>query len=75
MTGWGQSGPLAPTADHDIGYIAVPGALASIGRAGEAPVPPANLVGDFGGGSKFLVIGVLAAVWEATRSGRAKSPR
>jgi alpha-methylacyl-CoA racemase len=70
MTGWGQSGPLAPTAGHDIGYIAVTGALASIGRAGEAPVPPVNLVGDFGGGSTFLVIGVLAAVWEAGRSGR-----
>ena len=70
MTGWGQSGPLASTAGHDIGYIAVTGALASIGRAGEAPVPPVNLVGDFGGGSTFLVIGVLAAVWEAGRSGR-----
>jgi alpha-methylacyl-CoA racemase len=69
MTGWGQSGPLAPTAGHDIGYIALTGALASIGRAGEAPVPPVNLVGDFGGGSTFLVIGVLAAVWEAERSG------
>jgi alpha-methylacyl-CoA racemase len=70
MTGWGQSGPLAPTAGHDIGYIALTGALASIGRAGEAPVPPVNLLGDFGGGSTFLVIGVLAAVWEAGRSGR-----
>jgi alpha-methylacyl-CoA racemase len=70
MTGWGQSGPLASTAGHDIGYIALTGALASIGRAGEAPVPPVNLLGDFGGGSTFLVIGVLAAVWEASRSGR-----
>jgi alpha-methylacyl-CoA racemase len=70
MTGWGQSGPLASAAGHDIGYIAVTGALASIGRAGQAPVPPVNLVGDFGGGSTFLVIGVLAAVWEASRSGR-----
>ena len=70
MTGWGQSGPLAPTAGHDIGYIAVTGALGAIGRAGEAPVPPVNLVGDFGGGSTFLVIGVLAALWEAGRSGR-----
>ncbi|WAJ43483.1 CaiB/BaiF CoA-transferase family protein [Mycobacterium sp. Aquia_216] len=70
MTGWGQSGPLASAAGHDIGYIAVTGALAAIGRAGEAPVPPVNLVGDFGGGSTFLVIGVLAAVWEASRSGR-----
>lgn len=70
MTGWGQSGPLASTAGHDIGYIALTGALASIGRSGEAPVPPVNMVGDFGGGSTFLVIGVLAAVWEAGRSGR-----
>jgi alpha-methylacyl-CoA racemase len=70
MTGWGQSGPLAPTAGHDINYIAVTGALASIGRVGEGPVPPVNLVGDFGGGSTFLVIGVLAALWEAARSGR-----
>lgn len=70
MTGWGQTGPLAPTAGHDIGYIAVTGALGAIGRAGEAPVPPVNLVGDFGGGSTFLVIGVLAALWEAARSGR-----
>lgn len=69
MTGWGQSGPLAPTAGHDIGYIAVTGALGAIGRAGEGPVPPVNLVGDFGGGSTFLVIGVLAALWEAARSG------
>ena len=70
MTGWGQSGPLAPTAGHDIDYIAVTGALAAIGRAGEGPVPPVNLVGDFGGGSTFLVIGVLAALWEAARSGQ-----
>jgi alpha-methylacyl-CoA racemase len=69
MTGWGQSGPLASTAGHDIGYIALTGALAAIGRVGDAPVPPVNLVGDFGGGSTFLVIGVLAAVWEAGRSG------
>lgn len=70
MTGWGQSGPLAATAGHDIGYIAVTGALGAIGRAFAAPVPPVNLVGDFGGGSTFLVIGVLAALWEAARSGR-----
>lgn len=73
MTGWGQSGPLASTAGHDIGYIAVTGALASIGRAGQGPVPPVNLVGDFGGGSTFLVIGVLAAVWEARHSGRGQT--
>lgn len=70
MTGWGQTGPLAPAAGHDIGYIAVTGALGAIGRAGEAPVPPVNLVGDFGGGSTFLVIGVLAALWESARSGQ-----
>jgi alpha-methylacyl-CoA racemase len=70
MTGWGQSGPLAPTAGHDIDYIAVTGALGAIGRVGEGPVPPVNLVGDFGGGSTFLVIGVLAALWEAARSGQ-----
>jgi alpha-methylacyl-CoA racemase len=70
MTGWGQTGPLAPTAGHDIGYIALTGALGSIGRAGEAPVPPVNLVGDFGGGSTFLVMGVLAALWESAQSGQ-----
>ena len=70
MTGWGQEGPLAASAGHDIGYIAVTGALSAVGRAGEAPVPPVNLVGDFGGGSLFLVMGVLAACWEAGRSGR-----
>jgi alpha-methylacyl-CoA racemase len=70
MTGWGQTGPLAAAAGHDIGYIAVTGALGAIGRGGEAPVPPVNLVGDFGGGSTFLVIGVLAALWEAAQSGR-----
>jgi len=70
MTGWGQDGPLAAAAGHDIGYIAITGALHAIGRAGAAPVPPVNLVGDFGGGSTFLVMGVLAACWEAARSGR-----
>jgi len=70
MTGWGQSGPLAPRAGHDIGYIAVTGALGAVGRAGQAPVPPVNFVGDFGGGALFLVTGILAAVWEAGRSGR-----
>ncbi|MCX2930117.1 CaiB/BaiF CoA-transferase family protein [Mycobacterium sp. CVI_P3] len=70
MTGWGQTGPLAPSAGHDINYIALTGALGAIGRAGGAPVPPVNLVGDFGGGSTFLVIGVLAALFEATRSGQ-----
>lgn len=70
MTGWGQSGPLATSAGHDIGYIALTGALGAVGRAGGGPVAPVNLVGDFGGGSTFLVIGILAACWEADRSGR-----
>jgi alpha-methylacyl-CoA racemase len=69
MTGWGQDGPLASRAGHDINYISLTGALHAIGRAGERPVPPLNLVGDFGGGSMLLVIGVLAALWEAQRSG------
>src|SRR5687767_6073374 len=69
MTGWGQDGPYAQAAGHDINYIALAGALHPIGRAGEKPVPPLNLVGDFGGGSMFLVLGVLAALLEATRSG------
>jgi alpha-methylacyl-CoA racemase len=70
MTGWGQSGPLAHTAGHDIGYVALTGALHAIGREGAPPTPPLNLVGDFGGGSTYLVMGVLAAVFEASRSGR-----
>jgi alpha-methylacyl-CoA racemase len=70
MTGWGQTGPLAPAAGHDINYIAITGALGAIGRSGDAPVPPVNLVGDFGGGSTFLVIGVLAALFEASHSGQ-----
>lgn len=70
MTGWGQDGPLASRAGHDINYISLTGALHAIGRAGERPVPPLNLVGDFGGGSMLLVIGVLAALWEAQRSGQ-----
>lgn len=70
MTGWGQEGPLASAAGHDIGYIAITGALGAIGDADGRPIPPVNLVGDFGGGSTFLVMGVLAACWEAARSGR-----
>jgi alpha-methylacyl-CoA racemase len=69
MTGWGQDGPLAPTAGHDIDYIAISGALAPIGRAGERPVPPLNLVGDFGGGGMLLALGILAALVERERSG------
>jgi alpha-methylacyl-CoA racemase len=70
MTGWGQDGPLASTAGHDIDYIAVSGSLAPIGRAGERPVPPLNLVGDFGGGGMLLAVGVLAALLERERSGQ-----
>jgi alpha-methylacyl-CoA racemase len=70
MTGWGQAGPLAHTAGHDIGYIALSGALHAIGPAGGAPVPPLNIVGDYGGGSLFLVAGILAALHERQRSGR-----
>lgn len=69
MTGWGQSGPLASAAGHDINYIALAGALDPIGRAGSAPVPPLNLVGDFGGGAMFLAFGVVCALLEAQRSG------
>lgn len=70
MTGWGQSGPLAQAAGHDINYIAITGALAAIGRRDSGPVPPLNLVGDYGGGSLFLVAGLLAALLEARTSGR-----
>jgi alpha-methylacyl-CoA racemase len=70
MTGWGQHGPLALTAGHDIDYIAISGALSLVGRAGERPVPPLNLVGDFGGGGMLLAIGVLAALVERERSGQ-----
>jgi len=70
MTGWGQSGPFADRAGHDINYISLTGVLDNIGRAGDRPVPPLNLVGDFGGGSMFLVFGVLAALWEREVSGR-----
>ena len=69
VTGWGQSGPLAMAAGHDINYIAITGALAAIGHKGEPAVPPLNLVGDFGGGSMYLAFGILAALWERERSG------
>ncbi|HKH88537.1 MAG TPA: CaiB/BaiF CoA-transferase family protein, partial [Acidimicrobiales bacterium] len=69
MTGWGQEGPLADRAGHDIDYIAIGGALEPIGRAGERPVPPLNLIGDFGGGGMLLAVGVTAALWSAARSG------
>jgi alpha-methylacyl-CoA racemase len=70
MTGWGQEGPLAQRAGHDINYISLTGGLHAFGRAGERPSAPLNLVGDFGGGSMFLVTGVLSALWERERSGR-----
>lgn len=70
MTGWGQDGPLAQTAGHDIDYIAISGALWPCGRAGSPPVPPLNLVGDFGGGGMMLAFGVLAALIEASSSGK-----
>jgi alpha-methylacyl-CoA racemase len=70
ITGWGQDGPLAQTAGHDINYIGLSGALEPIGRAGERPVPPLNLLGDFGGGGMLLAMGVLAALVERSVSGR-----
>ena len=70
MTGWGQDGPYAAWSGHDINYISLAGALAHYGRAGEAPVPPLNMVGDFGGGGMFLALGVVAALLEAQKSGR-----
>ncbi|MCU1362999.1 MAG: L-carnitine dehydratase/bile acid-inducible protein [Acidimicrobiaceae bacterium] len=70
MTGYGQEGPLSDRAGHDINYISISGALWAIGRVGERPVPPLNLVGDFGGGAMFLLFGVLAAVWSSQRTGK-----
>ena len=70
MTGWGQEGPMAHAAGHDINYIALSGALHSIGRRGEAPVPPLNLVGDFGGGALYLALGVVAGILETQKSGK-----
>jgi len=70
MTGWGQDGPLATTAGHDLGYIAVTGALFGMGQDRSRPMFPGNLVGDFGGGSTYLVIGILAALLEARVSGK-----
>ena len=70
MTGWGQDGPLAMAAGHDLNYIAITGALDAIGGKGELPVPPQNLVGDFGGGSMYCAFGILAALYERERSGK-----
>lgn len=69
MTGWGQQGPLAHRAGHDLNYLAVTGVLHALGTASAPPPPPLNLVGDFGGGSLYLVLGILAALWERERSG------
>jgi alpha-methylacyl-CoA racemase len=70
MTGWGQDGPMAQAAGHDINYIGLSGALHAIGRAGERPVPPLNLVGDFGGGGMLLAFGLVCGLLEAQRSGQ-----
>lgn len=70
MTGWGQTGPLAKAAGHDLNYIAITGALHAIGRKGERPVVPLNLVGDFGGGGMLLVTGVMGGLLEAGKSGK-----
>lgn len=70
MTGWGQQGPLAHASGHDINYISLGGALHAIGRAGERPLPPLNLVGDYGGGGMLLAFGVLAALVERSQSGK-----
>jgi alpha-methylacyl-CoA racemase len=70
MTGWGQEGPLARAAGHDINYIALSGALHTIGRKGQKPVPPLNLVGDFGGGGMLLAFGMVCALYEARNSGQ-----
>jgi alpha-methylacyl-CoA racemase len=72
MTGWGQAGPWADRAGHDINYIAATGALHAIGRAGQGPVPPLSLVGDYGGGAMFLLVGVLSALNSARNTGRGR---
>ena len=70
MTGWGQKGPLSATAGHDINYLALTGALHAIGRAGAPPVPPLNLVADYAGGTMFLLLGILSALYEREKSGQ-----
>lgn len=70
MTGWGQTGPLAQTAGHDLNYLALTGALYPLGAADQPPMPPLNLVADYGGGTMFLLLGILAALYERARSGQ-----
>ena len=70
MTGWGQTGPLAQTAGHDLNYLSITGALHPIGAAEQPPIPPLNLVADYGGGTMFLLVGILAALYERQRSGQ-----
>src|SRR3984893_10194289 len=70
MTGWGQDGPYAQAAGHDINYIALAGALAHMGRAGGEPTPPMNLIGDLGGGGMFMAFGLVCGILEAQRSGK-----
>ena len=70
MTGWGQTGPYAPAAGHDINYIALAGALHAYGRAGEKPTPPINMVGDFGGGGMMLAFGMVSALLHAKATGQ-----
>ncbi len=70
MTGWGQTGPLAHTAGHDINYLALSGALHAIGRQDGGPTPPLNLIADYGGGAMLLLVGILAALFEARHSGQ-----
>ncbi len=69
MTGWGQAGPMSGRAGHDINYLSLTGVLNAIGRSGQPPTPPLNLVGDYGGGSMLLVVGVLAALWQRQQTG------
>mgnify|MGYP000557047866 CR=1 FL=1 len=68
MTGWGQEGPLANSAGHDINYIALTGALDAVGERGRGPIPPLNLVGDFGGGGLYLAFGIACGLIESARS-------
>ncbi|MEI7712469.1 MAG: CaiB/BaiF CoA-transferase family protein [Rhodospirillales bacterium] len=73
VTGWGQTGPLAMAAGHDLNYIALTGTLHAIGRAGQKPTPPLNLVGDYGGGTLYLVVGLLAAIISARATGKGQT--